>query len=90
MVSQCVFYQRGMTVWDDKSFHYIDSTGTHTYVDKKQLLHCLSADEIRVIMVNLRRTAHKEEDWVGPLKNLITEREGGKSGLSTHILLESK
>ena len=82
--AQCIFYKRGMTIWDDKFFHYVDVEGVHSSVEKKKLLG-YTVEEIKKLMSNLRKIALKEDDWMILLQDLVNKIDGT---LNNHVLLE--
>ncbi len=56
LISQCIFYQKAMTIWDDRYFHYIDSTGIHNKIDKSDyVLRYHDENHLRKFMINLRK-----------------------------------
>jgi hypothetical protein len=51
--AQCRFFARPFTIWDDKYFHFIDSSGSVKSLEKSSLLSS-SETELRIILDNLR------------------------------------
>ena len=54
LISQCKFFKRPMSVWDDRFFHYINSSGEHTAMEKSSLLS-LSNVRVCTLATNLRQ-----------------------------------
>ena len=51
--AQCRFFHRPMTIWDIQTFHYIDSKGIHSTVEKQSLLSLPEA-QLSMYMTNLK------------------------------------
>jgi hypothetical protein len=69
LLLQCRWFKRGMHVWDDASFHFIDAKGRHSVQPKKDLL-ALSTPKLTFIMTQLRWFCiHSPE--LGDVKKMI-------------------
>eukprot|EP00605_Chrysophyceae_sp_TOSAG23-4_P000127 GSChrysophyteH1.ASY1.ANO1.146.1 assembled CDS len=76
LVAQSRFFQKAMTVWDDRYFHHIASDGEHTRVEKNEFVLRYSEAGLKDFMDDLRRWTI-ETRGVFPISKFL-EMQGGR------------